>query len=148
MAEQRIEPAGCLGGLFTLLGIVWLGLVLFAGVFGLRDNPGSWGALIGSTIPALVFLAVGRVLRRRAAEKREAPSLPQPSEIPARPSPVVTEPSPPRPSPVFPEPGPEAPSPEAEPSLELHPPPAPPPARTSQEMIEEARRRWGTGPRR
>lgn len=148
MADRQIDPAGCLGRVLTLLGIIWLGVVVFTGVFGLRDNAGSMGAVIGSTLPALLLLAAGRVLSRRAAERKAAPALPPPTARPSRSSTAETEPPPP-PQEVFPRPAKTAPPPSPEPELpaELPPPPIPSPPKTSQEMIEEARKRWGTGPR-
>jgi outer membrane biosynthesis protein TonB len=154
MAEQRIDGAGCLGRVLTLLGIIWLGVVVFAGLFGLRDDAGGLATLIGSTLPALVLLGAGRTLSRRAAERRDAPSLPQP-EAPTTPSstsqtqkpPAPPAPAPSQPSEVFPKPTRSDPAPQPEPPVELPPPPTPSPPKTSQEMIEEARKRWGTGPR-
>jgi hypothetical protein len=147
MAEQRIEPTGCLGRVFTLLGVIWIGVVVFAGVFGLRDSPGTLGALVGSTVPGLVFIAIGRVLSRRAAERREAPALPQTTPRPSASPPP--EPAAPRsqPSEVFPKPARAAPSPAPEADLppELPPPPIAAPPKSSREMIEEAHRRWGSG---
>jgi hypothetical protein len=155
VADQRIEPAGCLGRVLTLLGIVWLGVVVFTGVFGLRDQAGSLGALIGSTLPGLLLIGVGRTLSRRAAERRDTPTLPQPSE-PATgsstskevPTPAPPVPPPSRPTEVFPKPARTTPppAPEADVPSDLPPPPAPPPPKSSQEMIEEARKRWGRRP--
>ncbi|HEU4917780.1 MAG TPA: hypothetical protein VFV13_14565 [Acidimicrobiia bacterium] len=159
MADQQIEPVGCLGRLLTLLGILWLGAVVFAGVFGLRDNPGTIGALIGSTVPALLFIAAGRALSRRAAARRETVPVTPPAERPFRTSTSSADWSAPKsPTPVAPPSAPPSapsrparPAPAAEPEPDtppsLPPPLTPPPPKTSQEMIEEARRRWGGGPR-
>lgn len=156
MAEQRIDGAGCLGRVLTLVGVIWLAAVVFAGLFGLRDDAGGLATLIGTTIPALVLLAVGRTLSRRAAERRDAPSLPEPatpsapsSTGPAAPQPPRSAPSRAQPSEVLPKPVKPAPqsAPEPEAATKLPPPPTPPAPKTSQEMIEEARKRWGSGPR-
>jgi hypothetical protein len=148
MADRRIEPAGCLGRALTLLGVIWLAAVVFAGVAGLRDEAGTLSALIGSTVPAFILIAVGRVLSRRAAERREQPTLPQPTTPPTEPR--VTSPAapPPQPSQVIPKPAKSTPAPAPQPDAlpELAPPSAPSPPKTSQEMIEEARRRWGSRP--
>jgi hypothetical protein len=151
VADQRIEPAGCLGRVLTLLGILWLGVVVFTGIFGLRDQAGSLGALIGSTLPGLLLIGVGRTLSRRAAERRDAPSLPQPSP-PTPSSPPKTEtttaPSTPpaKPTEVFPKPARTAPAPAPQGDVPSHLPPPPVPPKSSQEMIEEARKRWGRRP--
>jgi hypothetical protein len=155
LAEQRIEPAGCLGRVLTLLGIVWLGVVVFTGIFGLRDQAGSLGALIGSTLPGLLLIGVGRTLSRRAAERRDAPTLPQPSEPTTGsstskegPAKVALPPTPPsRPTEVFPKPARTTPpEPEADVPSALPAPPIPPQPKSSREMIDEARRRWGSRP--
>lgn len=150
MADQRIDGAGCLGRVLTLLGIIWLGVVVFAGIFGLRDSAGSFATIIGSTLPALLLIGVGRTMSRRAAERRDAPALPQPAApSPAQPPPASQASS--QPSEVFPKPAkPASPAPSASKDdalLELPPPPTPSSPKTSQEMIDEARKRWGSGPR-
>jgi hypothetical protein len=151
VADQRIEPAGCLGRVLTLLGILWLGVVVFTGIFGLRDQAGSLGALIGSTLPGLLLIGVGRTLSRRAAERRDAPSLPHPSPpTPSTPpkTETTTAPSPPpaKPTEVFPKPARTAPAPAPQGDVPSHLPPPPVPPKSSQEMIEEARKRWGRRP--
>jgi hypothetical protein len=154
MADQRIDGAGCLGRVLTLLGVIWLAVVVFAGLFGLRDNAGSFATLIGSTLPALVLIGVGRTMSRRAAERRDAPALPQPAtptstssappiEPPRAPAPL---PAPP-PSEIFPKPARSAPAPELDKPIDVPPPPASVPPKSSQEMIDDARKRWGSGPR-
>jgi hypothetical protein len=154
MAEQRIDGAGCLGRVLTLLGIIWLAVVVFAGLFGLRDNAGSFATIIGSTLPALVLIGVGRTMSRRAAERRDAPALPQPAEpktptstAQIEPPPAAPAPSRTQPSEVFPKPTRSAPAKPDNAPVEIPPPPAPTPPKSSQEMIEEARKRWGSGPR-
>jgi hypothetical protein len=151
MADRQIEPAGCLGRVLTLLGIIWLGIVVFSGIFGLRDSAGSLGALIGSTLPGLLLIGVGRTLSRRAAERREQPSLPQPSTPSSPPKTETTTPaSPPpaRPTEVFPKPTRATPAPVPKEDVPSEPPPPPTPSapKSSQEMIEEARKRWGRRP--
>ncbi|HET9203916.1 MAG TPA: hypothetical protein VFP67_12345 [Acidimicrobiia bacterium] len=158
MADPQFEPVGCLGRLLTLLGVIWLGFVVFAGIFGLRDDPGTIGALIGSTIPALLFLAAGRALRRRAAAGKEEGPVTQPVDRPFRTSrspaesPAASPATPTRPASAPPSAPsrPERPAPSAEPVadplLQTPPPLTPSPPKTSQEMIEEARKRWGRRP--
>jgi hypothetical protein len=154
MADRRVDGAGCLGRVLTLLGIIWLAVVVFAGLFGLRDNAGSFATIIGSTLPALVLIGVGRTMSRRAAERRDAPALPQPaapttpsSTAQREPPPAPPAPSPSQPSEVFPKPARSAPAPPPDTPADILPPPAPTPPKSSQEMIDEARKRWGSGPR-
>lgn len=147
MAEQRIEPVGCLGRVLTILGVLWLGVVVFAGIFGLRDNVGSLGALIGSTLPALLLIGAGRALSRRAkARAQTEPVLPAPAPATTekRVPTMRVESSAPAPPPAEPVPR-RVPEPEV-PSLPVPPLPVPPP-KSSKEMIEEARKRWGTDSR-
>jgi hypothetical protein len=153
MAEQRFDGAGCLGRVLTLLGVIWLAVVVFAGLFGLRDNAGSFATLIGSTLPGLVLIGVGRTMSRRAAERRDAPALPEPaarttpsSTVQIEPPPTPPAPSRSQPSEVFPKATRSAPA-KPDAPLEIPPPPAPSSPKSSQEMIDEARKRWGSGPR-
>jgi hypothetical protein len=154
MADQRLDGAGCLGRVLTLLGVIWLAVVVFAGLFGLRDNAGSFATIIGSTLPALILIGVGRTMSRRAAERRDAPALPQPAAPTTPPSTRQMEPPPAAPAPsrsqpseVFPKPARSAPSPEPDAPIDVPSPPALSPPKSSQEMIDEARKRWGSGPR-
>jgi hypothetical protein len=144
MGDQRFDGGGCLGRVLIVLGIIWLGAVVFAGFFGLRDNAGSFATLIGSTLPGLLLIGVGRTMSRRAAERRDAPTLPQPASPPTPPSPPATQPTNVLPKPRKPAP---LPNPEPETPIELPPPQTPSPPKTSQQMIEEAHKRWGGRPR-
>jgi hypothetical protein len=126
---------------------------VFAGLFGLRDSAGSFATIIGSTLPALVLIGVGRTMSRRAAERRDAPALPQPatptrtsSAPPIEPPPAPPAPPPARPSEILPRPARSAPAPEPVEPIDVRLPPAQTPPKSSQEMIEEARKRWGSGP--
>lgn len=187
MAEQNINPVGCLGRLLTFLGVVWVGVVVLGGI-GLLSERGMSNTFLtaigGSIIPALLLLAAGRALRRRARTMDEGsapiPASPIPTTTPRRvatsrpgqPRPILTPPripetsttsTPPGAVPRPVEPGsPRPPSPPPPRTLEevipppgekpglAEPPAAPPqeepvPARpkTSQELVEEARKRWG-----
>jgi hypothetical protein len=154
MADQRFGGAGCLGRVLILLGIIWLAVVVFAGLFGLRDNAGSFATIIGSTLPALILIGVGRTMSRHAAERRDAPALPQPA-APTTPSSTGQIEPPPAPpassrsqqSEVFPKPARSGPAPEPDAPVEVPPPPPPSAPKSSQEMIDQARKRWGSGPR-
>jgi len=133
---------------------------------------GFIAAATGSLIPAILLLAAGRALRRRSRAAR--PDLPVPPEAtarrvpssrqpPAQQSPIPppsTLPTPPRPAPPPPRPKPvissiEDPEPTARTAVSPSIDPAPGPAggapvapagrpKTSEELIEEARKRWGT----
>ena len=178
MADQSFNPVGCLGRVLTLLGVIWIGIVVLGSIgllaeFGLGGGILAW--ISGTIIPALLLLFAGRALRRRARTMEEQqPALPTtpvpttpekkvPTSRPGQPRPILTPPRLPD------SPTPQVPAPTREPSQSLDdvipareekPPsvkPAPTrpeeklePARpieiqtkTSREMIEEARRKWG-----
>ncbi len=186
MAEQSINPVGCLGRLLTFLGVVWIGVVVLGSIgllaeFGLSGGILAW--ISGTIIPALLLLVAGRALRRRARtiDERSAPipTSPTPTTTPRRvatsrpgqPRPILTPPripetsttsTPPGTTPRPVEPGAPRPSPPPARSLEevIPPPeekpgpadpqatppqeePAPARPKTSQELVEEARKQWG-----
>lgn len=172
--QQNVNPAGCLGRALTLAGYVWVGFAILGGVgmlreFGLDDLP--VGNVLGSVIPGFILIGIGRSIARRVkpVEGPAPSSQPRPTQ---KRTPPVLRPAPPqakpRPEPK-PQPRPERPQPQptraeqeqrAARSLEevlgvkegdeIGPPAQRPPATgpmprpTSQEMIEEARKKWGS----
>lgn len=196
MSEQNASAVGCLGRMLTFLGLVWIGLIVLGGIgilsrLGVRE-PFIAGLVGTSIIPGLLFLASGRVLRRRAATmsgpEGQSSSTPVPDqelskgkgkgvrsirlEPTARPAPKPA--TPPMPIPThFPEPTPPRPAQqrprpvdpiakarrdvaqsleEAVAGLEESTEPSQqlgsiggkrPRPKTSQELVDEARRRWG-----
>jgi hypothetical protein len=167
MSDNRtVSPGGCLGNVLIWIGIVWLVFAGFAG-FGLMRESGSSapiGFMIGSLVPATIFILVGRAFKKgsqtgsgtvvgrpptAAPPARQAP--PQPAPPRAQPAPAPVEPLPSLDAddihedrfaetladamddPLDPEPGVQ---PEYESSLEMGDRPL-----TSEEMIEEAKRR-------
>ena len=186
MADQSNNPVGCLGRVLTFIGVVWLLIVVLAGM-GLVSEFGPAGGVIawvgGSFIPALLLLAAGRALRRRARSMDGDDTVVIPTTVPGkrvpttRPEstrPVATPPvipgrAPPtsRPTPrqldPLPPPATTPPSgledvipPPVDPSPEPKPVIAPPPAadrstgrpKTSRELVEEARKKWGGAQKR
>jgi hypothetical protein len=184
MADQSNNPVGCLGRVLTFLGSFWLIIVVLAGMgvlseFGLGGEIFAWVG--GTIIPALLLLAAGRALRRRARAMEQETTVivaPTPPGVPGRrvpttrtetPQPLVTPPvlpgraqpkSMPVPRQLEPLP-PPAPKP-ARSLEEVIPPPTsegpeekptavPPPAieprptrrKSSRELVEEARQKWG-----
>ena len=157
MADQNINPVGCLGRVLTVLGVLWLGFVVLGGIGVLSEvgiSEGFFAGALGSAIPAVLLLWAGRALRRRArtieVQTLPAPVPPDPSEkrVPTmrvESSQVETPPAPLPPSPVKPAPRP-VPSPkEPLPNdlIDLPPPLIPPEPKTSRQLIDEARKKWG-----
>ncbi len=168
MAEQNatVDAAGCLGRVLTVVGTVWAVIAILASVgilnrFGLGS--GFIATAAASLFPAFLLLAAGRALRRRSRATRvdqPAPTragskrVPSSRQTPAQQAPI--------PAPVPPKPA--APAPRTKPAAIDGPGPTPPAAptpsdapadplptapighpKTSGELIEEARRRWGSG---
>lgn len=158
MADQNINPVGCLGRVLTILGTLWLGFVVLAGIGVLSDvgiSEGFFAGAFGSAIPGVLLLWAGRALRRRArtmATQIEPAPVPDPTEkrVPTiRIESMQTEtppaPSPPPPTIIKPAPKP-APSPTEASAVEpvdLPPPLVPPEPKTSRQLIDEARKKWG-----
>lgn len=131
MAEQNVNPVALLGRLLTFLGVVWFGIIVLGGI-GLLSELGMSGDFLagigGSIIPALILVAAGRALRRRA-KATEGQNVPVPvtSEPTVREKRVPTSrsetstpiPTPPR----LPEPGPTS-SPPVPRQIEPLPPPS------------------------
>ncbi len=164
MADQNINPVGCLGRVLTILGALWLGFIVLAGIGVLSDvgiSEGFFAGAFGSAIPGVLLLWAGRALRRRARtmeteiEPVASATVPGPAEkrVPtmrigsshAETSPAPSSPPPPvRPAPKPVASRTEAP---AEEPVDLPPPLVPPEPKTSRQLIEEARKRWGSGGR-
>ena len=161
MADQNVNPVGCLGRVLTILGTLWLGFLVLAGIGVLSDvgvREGFFAGAFGSAIPGVLLLWAGRVLRRRARtmetqiEPVEPASVPGPTEkrVPTiRIESMQTEtppaPSPPPPTIIKPAPKP-VPSPTETSAVEpvdLPPPLVPPEPKTSRQLIDEARKKWG-----
>jgi hypothetical protein len=167
MAEPvQVSGLGCLGRLLSFFGYAWVALTLFGGFAALEEfgiNPGALGSIGGSIIPGFVLIAAGRALKKRGKvvqekSESEAGSPQEPVPDQARP-PVAKTPRPPdaRPKKSAPVEPPTAPSRSLEEvvgemesnsdsqdipvisaeALEGTP-------KTSAEMIEEARHKWGT----
>lgn len=172
MSDSEQNPASALGTVMSWIGSLWVVFAVLWGV-GVIEALGVSGPIasgLGSTIfPALVLIGVGRLLRKRArvedvsasadvppARLRTPPILPKPQARFEVPPPIVlTAPKPPRtvvaPRTVVDKPVETVParesSDDASPTREMES--ATKPAgrpKTSQEMIEEARQRWGTRP--
>jgi hypothetical protein len=181
MADQSNNPVGCLGRVLTFIGVAWLLVVVLAGMgllseFGLAGGVVAWVG--GSFIPALLLLAAGRALRRRARTMdgddmvtippnipgKRVPTTRPESTRPAPTPPLIPGRAPPTSRPVPRQLDPLPPPATARPSsLEdvIPPPPvstgpepkpvaAPPPVdrstarpKTSRELVEEARKKWG-----
>jgi hypothetical protein len=95
MAEQKVEvnAAGCLGRVFTLLGIFLFGSALFRQVLNFSGD-GVGFELSGVLIPGLVLLAMGSSLRRRAnASKPNQGQVQIPIKTPPRRSPAKQAPA-------------------------------------------------------
>ncbi|HVR77879.1 MAG TPA: hypothetical protein VMS99_05745 [Acidimicrobiia bacterium] len=196
MSEQNANAVGCLGRMLTFLGLVWIGLIVLGGIgilsrLGVRE-PFIAGLVGTSIIPGLLFLASGRVLRRRAATMAEPEGQTSSTPVPdqelsrskgkgvrsirleptARPAPKQSTPPMPIPTPTReptpPRPAQQRPRPvdpiakarrdvakgleEAVAGLEESTESSQqlgsiggkrPRPKTSQELVDEARRRWG-----
>lgn len=171
MADGEQSSTATLGRILSWIGYLWL---VFAVLWGLGiaeavGLSGSFASSIGrSVFPAIILIGVGRVMRKRSEAD---PNQPQPdvSRPPAPTPPILPEDRPvvsyPAPSP----PAPPAPKPSARPAPQAKQPAVPsaesmangvqsdeqPPAdaglplpnhKSSQELIDEARRRWGSRP--
>ena len=164
MADQNINPVGCLGRILTIVGTLWLGFRVLGGIGVLADvgvSEGFFAGAFGSAIPGVILLWAGRALRRRARtmETQIEPVAPAPAPDPTEmqspsekrvptirvePSPVETPPPPPvkpAPKPVSTFPIPKELPPED--LIDLPPPLEPAEPKTSRQLIEEARKKWG-----
>ena len=169
MTDPEQSPSATLGRILSGIGYLWF---LFAVMWGLGliealGVSGPVASNVGGTIfPAIILIALGRILRRRAQAGEES-IRPDVSRAPVPLTPPILPGSEPRfdvPPPVLPptpRPKPRTSTPpktvvepvEVAPAgVPSHGPrtqdldPTPGPPKTSQERIEEARRRWGTRP--
>jgi hypothetical protein len=168
MADGEQSSTATLGRILSWIGYLWL---VFSVLWGLGvaeaiGISGSFASTIGrSVFPAIILIGVGRVMRKRS---QPAPDQPQPDVSPPlgpmppilpdeRPVLSYSPPTPPAPKPS-PRPTPQPVKPvvapsesmtnagqSAEPSSVDAVAPSPKP-RSSQEMIDEARQRWGSRP--
>jgi hypothetical protein len=168
MADGEQSSTATLGRILSWIGYLWL---VFAVLWGLGvaeaiGISGPFASSIGrSVFPAIILIGVGRVMRKRS---QADPNQPQPEvSAPMRPTPPIL----PDDRPVFsyPPPAPPSPKPSARPAPQAKQPavpPAepvitagqsdePPPSdpgvqlpkhKSSQELIDEARQRWGSRP--
>jgi len=161
VADQNINPVGCLGRVLTILGTLWLGFIVLAGLGVLSDvgvSEGFFAGAFGSAIPGVLLLWAGRVLRRRARtmatqiEPVTPAPVPGPTEkrVPTiRIESIQTEtppaPSPPPPTIIKPahKPVPSSTDTSAVAPVGLPPPLVPPEPKTSRQLIDEARKKWG-----
>ena len=163
MADQNINPVGCLGRVLTILGTLWLGFVLLAGLGVLSDvgvSEGFFAGAFGSAIPGVLFLWAGRVLRRRARtmETQIEPVTPAPVSGPSEKrvptiriesiqteTPPASPPPPTMPTIIKPaaKPVPSSSKTSAVEPVDLPPPLVPPEPKTSRQLIDEARKKWG-----
>ncbi len=170
--EPNVKLAGLLGRLLTWIGFVWVSLILLGGM-GILNPGGPLDDFIsrflpGGILPAFVLLAAGRALRRRSRKRVEETDQPDepldrppatrtepPTSAPVKASPAPAPPKPPQRRPE-PKPAPKsleevltkmedrsstAPEHVVDDPIELDLHAAP---KTSQEMIDEARRKFGT----
>jgi hypothetical protein len=166
MTEGERNPRATLGTALSWVGSLWAAFSVLWGL-GVLQAIGISGAIaseIGGTIlPALVLLGIGRALKKRSrddsnvilpdvspAPQRTPPILPRSDArhpVPTAPKPASARAEAPRKTVVV-EPPVVAPYPpearETPPVGELDPTPGTP--KTSQQLIEEARQRWGTRP--
>jgi len=160
VADQNINPVGCLGRVLTILGTLWLGFVVLAGLGVLSDvgvSEGFFAGAFGSAIPGVLLLWAGRVLRRRARtmETQIEPVTPAPVPGPTekrvptiRIESMQTEapPAPSQPPPTIIKPAarpvPSSTETSALEPIDLPPPLVPPEPKTSRQLIDEARKKW------
>jgi hypothetical protein len=170
MTDREQDPTAALGRVLSWIGYLWFVFAVLwgMGVIEALGLSGSVASGIGGTVfPAIILIGVGRVLRRRARSAEESirpdvsrgpeptpPILPGPDprvnfpppQAPRAPRPPPRTVTPPQAVVVEPTeagfPGGEAQ--QSSPDQDLDPTTGSP--KTSQELIEEARRRWGSRP--
>lgn len=122
MPEERGAAARIIGTILSIIGYLWLAFAVltWVGAANLLGMSGGLAAGMGSfAVPAIVLIAAGRAIRRRAAPGPEPALTTAPPPVVASPPSTWYQPAPPAPAPAPPAPGPAAPVP---------PPPAPAPA--------------------
>lgn len=170
LTDRESNPSATLGRILSWVGFLWFGFAILQGA-GVLDALGLSGSIfsrIESTVfPAIILIGVGRALRRRALASEET-IRPDVSRVPGATPPIIpgTRPRydlPPPTTPTAPKPAPRPVAPpkavvvepveavprddQAERSAPGQDPGSTPkPPKSSQELIEEARRRWGTRP--
>ena len=169
--QPSTNPSGRLGSVLSAVGFAWLLLSILAGMDVLSEiglPTELIAGLRGNILPAVVLIVAGRSMRKRARRRveKEEPKPARPAQRPQqRPQPPpLPRPKAPRTEPAaHREPSPKATAQrrdvvsleealaelesDAEPAEEPLPPsdsdqPASP--KTSEEMLEEARRKWGS----
>jgi len=168
MADGDQSSTASLGKILSWIGYLWVAFALLWGL-GVLEAIGISGSIasgIGrSVVPAIILIGVGRVMRKRS---QADPNQPQPdvTRPPEATPPILSDdrpvfsyppPAPPAPRPSD-RPAPQAKQPAVPPAESMttsaeseEPPPSDPgvPApkhKTSQQLIDEARQRWGTRP--
>ena len=169
MADQNINPVGCLGRVLTILGALWLGFLVLGGIGVLSNvgiSEGFFAGAFGSAIPGVLLLWAGRALRRRArtmetqiepvapapvlgpTEKRvptirvESSHTDTPPTFPGS-APIPTTPPPAKQVPKTAQPVPSSKETPTVESFDLPPPLEVPEPKTSRQLIDEARKKWG-----
>jgi hypothetical protein len=169
LTDRESNPSATLGRILSWVGFLWFGAAVLQGS-GVLDALGLSGSIftrIESTVfPAIILIGIGRALRRRALASEET-IRPDVSRSPDATPPIIPETRPrydlpPPTAPAAPKPAPRPVTPPravvvepVEAVLPDHsvgsapvqdPGSTPKPPKTSQELIEEARQRWGTRP--
>jgi len=169
MIDREPNPTAALGRILSWIGYVWFVFAVLWGM-GVIEALGISGPVVsdigGTVFPAIILIGAGRVLRRRArvAEDSIRPDVsrdpvPTPPTLPGS-DPRFDFPPPPAPTTQRPLPRTVAPravvvepvevvpagDPDQQPSTGRDLESTPRQPKTSQELIEEARRRWGTRP--
>lgn len=158
MAAETNNPVGWVGRTITIIGVAWLALVFLGGAGMLSRlglSPRAAALLGGNILPAIFLIWLGRAIVRRA---RPTATRPEPEPVVVE-TPRTRLPAPPprRRRPTVEEPrsledvlAGDRDGEEVAPTDDADAPPLLPPApgsrrvRTSQEMVEEAKRRWGS----
>jgi len=169
MTERDSNPTATLGTILSWIGFLWFGFAILEGT-GILDELGFSSPFFSgvgeSVFPAIILIGVGRTLRRKGRTSEET-IRPDVSQVPAATPPIIPETRPrydlPPLTPVPPKPAPRPVTPPkavvVEPVEKVlpdelavrsapgqDPGSTPRPPKTSQELIEDARRRWGTRP--
>jgi hypothetical protein len=170
LTDRESNPSATLGRILSWVGFLWFGFAALHGV-GALDALGLSGSISSGiesmVFPAIILIGIGRAIRRRALASEET-IRPDVSRVPGATPPIIPETRPrydlpPPTGPAAPKPAPRPVSPPK--AVVVEPVEAALPddraersapgqdpgstsklPKTSQELIEEARRRWGTRP--